>query len=846
MSNDGNTQISPSFIPSPPVIPPPLARPTRWQCLAFPLASSPGDDGNTHIFTFLIPLPPVTLRCPPSPAVAPRHPPLPPVTLRCSSSPCPRLLPLLGGCVRDGSTRHGGSVPHPSLAFLFFASLFLRSPSFLPLSHCQVGVFEMAAQGMVAVPNPSLTFLLFTQKSLIPNHHPLYPYSQVGVFEMAAQGMVAVPNPSLAFLPASRTRGSAAVAVVMHGSRPLLLEVQEVCSTVGSAAVAVMHGSRPLLLQVCGCGCDMMLCGRSSAPLKAVQQWLWALCVKTIPNIPPIKSANGVDMHRQRSGHASPTEWTCIASPSSPQSSYPLLLSRHQALCVKAIPNILPTKTANGVDMYRLTIHKSFLASPLFYHIHVSLSSTHQALCVKAIPNIPPTKTANGMDMYLLSHHPQVLASLCPRSLPVPSFPSHQALCVKAIPNIPPTKTANGVDMYRLTILTKIMRHIGLPIGSKDVVVNVVGGMQVKEPAADLAIAVAIASSLYESPVPADTAFIGEIGLNGELRGVIQLDRRVNEVAKLGFSRCVVPAKQWKGQAAPSGLAPAHAADVDLSPAELEAAVRRAVAKVVTRAKAPGALRIVFHDAGTYDLATNTGGMNGSVRFELKRPENDGLKRTIKVLEKARLELGPLANVVSWADLMAVAGAYAVESCGGPHIPVRMGRRDASGPDPENRMPAETLNAKEVVASFKSKGFSLQETVCLLGAHTLGGKGFGDATSFDNAYYSILLTKPWLDTSECMKLCLPALLSLRTVSMHLPVKSMAGNSMADMIGLPSATTEHDWNSMADMIGLPSDKAIVADEDCLVWINKYASNQDLFFRDFVPAYTKMVNSGAVWA
>ncbi|GJP56398.1 hypothetical protein CLOM_g15461 [Closterium sp. NIES-68] len=247
-------------------------------------------------------------------------------------------------------------------------------------------------------------------------------------------------------------------------------------------------------------------------------------------------------------------------------------------------------------------------------------------------------------------------------------------------------------------------------------------------------------------------------------------------------------------------LSPALAADVDLSPAELEAAVRRAVAKVVTRAKAPGALRIVFHDAGTYDLATNTGGMNGSVRFELQRPENDGLKRTIKVLEKVRLELGPLAKVVSWADLMAVAGAHAVESCGGPHIPVRMGRKDASGPDPENRMPAETLNAKEVAASFKTKGFSLQETVCLLGAHTLGGKGFGDPTSFDNAYYSILLTKPWLDTS---------------------------------------------NSMADMLGLPSDRAIVDDDDCLVWINKYANDQNLFFRDFVPAYTKLVNSGAVW-
>lgn len=105
-----------------------------------------------------------------------------------------------------------------------------------------------------------------------------------------------------------------------------------------------------------------------------------------------------------------------------------------------------------------------------------------------------------------------------------------------------PRRTANGIDYNRLLLLTAVLsRRVNVPVHDKDVFVNVVGGLHIDEPAADLAVAVAVASGVRDRAVHADMAFIGEIGLSGELRAVSQLDVRVKEAAKLGFSRCVVP-----------------------------------------------------------------------------------------------------------------------------------------------------------------------------------------------------------------------------------------------------------------------------------------------------------------
>jgi DNA repair protein RadA/Sms len=104
-----------------------------------------------------------------------------------------------------------------------------------------------------------------------------------------------------------------------------------------------------------------------------------------------------------------------------------------------------------------------------------------------------------------------------------------------------PRRTANGVDINRLLLLVAVLtKRVGLRLSDQDVFVNVVGGLRVSEPAADLAIAVAIASSFRSRPVSADVVLVGEVGLSGELRSVGQVEARLNEATKLGFKRCVL------------------------------------------------------------------------------------------------------------------------------------------------------------------------------------------------------------------------------------------------------------------------------------------------------------------
>ncbi|XP_010432737.1 PREDICTED: putative L-ascorbate peroxidase 6 [Camelina sativa] len=232
--------------------------------------------------------------------------------------------------------------------------------------------------------------------------------------------------------------------------------------------------------------------------------------------------------------------------------------------------------------------------------------------------------------------------------------------------------------------------------------------------------------------------------------------------------------------------------------ADIYPVMQNEIRKVVTKGKAAGVLRLVFHDAGTFELDDNSGGINGSIAYELERPENTGLKKSLKVLAKAKVNVDEI-QPVSWADMISVAGSEAVSICGGPTIPVLLGRLDSTQPDPEGKLPPETLSASGLKECFKRKGFSTQELVALSGAHTIGSKGFGDPTGFDNAYYKILLEKPWTSTSK----------------------------------------------MTSMVGLPSDHALVDDDECLRWVKRYAEDQDKFFEDFTNAYIKLVNSGAKW-
>ena len=90
-------------------------------------------------------------------------------------------------------------------------------------------------------------------------------------------------------------------------------------------------------------------------------------------------------------------------------------------------------------------------------------------------------------------------------------------------------------------LLAVLEKRGGLKLSSCDAYLNIIGGLWLDEPAADLAAIVALASSYLDEPVPGDLAAIGEVGLTGELRSVSQLDQRIAEIRRLGFKRCVVP-----------------------------------------------------------------------------------------------------------------------------------------------------------------------------------------------------------------------------------------------------------------------------------------------------------------
>ena len=105
-----------------------------------------------------------------------------------------------------------------------------------------------------------------------------------------------------------------------------------------------------------------------------------------------------------------------------------------------------------------------------------------------------------------------------------------------------PKRVANGVDQSRVALLLAVMeKRLGMHLSGQDVYVNVVGGLHIDEPAIDLGIVAAVASSLREVSIEPGLLIMGEVGLGGEVRAVSQADLRIREAAKMGFSRCLLP-----------------------------------------------------------------------------------------------------------------------------------------------------------------------------------------------------------------------------------------------------------------------------------------------------------------
>ncbi len=121
-----------------------------------------------------------------------------------------------------------------------------------------------------------------------------------------------------------------------------------------------------------------------------------------------------------------------------------------------------------------------------------------------------------------------------------------QALTTPSVFGLP-RRTANGMDYNRLTVLIAVLeKKVGLMLGNQDVYINVVGGIRLNEPAIDLGVVLACASSFKNISIPKDTIAIGEVGLTGEIRSVNLIEKRIKEAEKLGFKCCIIPESNKK------------------------------------------------------------------------------------------------------------------------------------------------------------------------------------------------------------------------------------------------------------------------------------------------------------
>lgn len=110
-----------------------------------------------------------------------------------------------------------------------------------------------------------------------------------------------------------------------------------------------------------------------------------------------------------------------------------------------------------------------------------------------------------------------------------------------------PRRTVLGLDPNRVALIAAVMeKRLGMNLSGLDIFMNVAGGVKVTEPAADLGVAIALASSFLDRPVPEGTTVLGEVGLTGEIRAVSHVEQRIKEAVKMGFTRCLVPANSLK------------------------------------------------------------------------------------------------------------------------------------------------------------------------------------------------------------------------------------------------------------------------------------------------------------
>ncbi|CAL0334197.1 unnamed protein product [Lupinus luteus] len=243
----------------------------------------------------------------------------------------------------------------------------------------------------------------------------------------------------------------------------------------------------------------------------------------------------------------------------------------------------------------------------------------------------------------------------------------------------------------------------------------------------------------------------------------------------------------------------AAAVDSDYT-TEIDKARRDLRALIANRNCAPIMLRLAWHDAGTYDVNTKTGGPNGSIRTEeeYSHGSNNGLKKAIDFCEEVKVK----HPKITYADLYQLAGVVAVEVTGGPTINFVPGRRDSKISPKEGRLPDAKKGVPHLRDIFYRMGLSDKDIVALSGGHTLGrahpersgfdGPWTEDPLKFDNSYFVELLKE-------------------------------------ESVGL---------------LKLPTDKALLDDPEFRRYVELYAKDEDAFFRDYAESHKKLSELGFV--
>ncbi|KAF2312405.1 hypothetical protein GH714_034577 [Hevea brasiliensis] len=231
---------------------------------------------------------------------------------------------------------------------------------------------------------------------------------------------------------------------------------------------------------------------------------------------------------------------------------------------------------------------------------------------------------------------------------------------------------------------------------------------------------------------------------------------------------------------------------------EIEKARRDLRGLMSSKNCAPIMLRLAWHDAGTYDAKTKTGGPNGSIRNEkeYKHEANNGIKIAIDFCEEIKAK----HPKITYAYLYQLAGVVAVEFTGGPTIDFVPGRKDSTESPEEGRLPDAKQGASHLKVVFSRMGLSDKEIVALSGGHTLG-KAHKERSGFEGAWTKEPLK---FDNSYFKEL-------------------LKGNSEG-------------------LLKLPTDKALVEDPKFRSYVELYARDEDAFFTDYAAAHKKLSELG----